>query len=167
MSKPVISLLVAAGENGVIGSKGKIPWQGQQKTDSQFFSNKIKGHPIIMGRKTYESKGSPWKDSQNIIVTHDATYKVPGAVVVDNVPDAIKAAGSADEIIVIGGGILFQAALPLADKIYLTRIHTSPPDGDAFFNYDVKAWHEVEVDKRQADESNAYDYDFITLVKNT
>lgn len=132
MSK--ISIIVAvAGKKRVIGKKGNLPWYIPQELKR--FKQITMGHPIIMGRKTHESIGKPLPGRTNIIVTHDMEYSSAGCFVVHSLGEAIqKAKGKegSEEIFVIGGGELYKQALPLADKLYLTKIDQDL-EGDVFF----------------------------------
>jgi dihydrofolate reductase len=131
-----ISLVVAAAENGVIGRDGRLPWR--IPSDLKTFRRLTLGKPIIMGRKTYQSIGKPLDQRDNIVVTRDLAFHVPGIIVTGSLDAALDkaralaAAKGIDEIVVIGGAELYRQALPLADRIYLTRVHAEP-QGDALF----------------------------------
>lgn len=129
---PRISLIAALSENRVIGNKGEIPWRipGEQK----YFKEITTPHPIIMGRKTYESIGRLLPNRPNIIITSDKSFVVDKGYVVHSLDQAIQKAKALDqeEIFIIGGGKVFQASIHLADRLYLTLIHKEY-EGDAFF----------------------------------
>jgi len=157
-----ISLIVAVAENGVIGKTGTmLPWR--LPADLKRFKEVTTGHPIIMGRKTYETVGRPLPGRQNIIITRNPDYKAEGCEVVSSLPEALEAAKNSEEVFVIGGGQLFEQALPLANKLYLTLVHASP-EGDVFFSYDPADWQEISKESHEADEKNQYSYSFITFV---
>ena len=141
-----ISLIVAAAENGVIGRNGVMPWR--LPSDLKTFRRLTMGKPVIMGRKTFQSIGKALDGRLNIVVSRDAAFQAPGAIVLASLAVAItqaKAHTTADEIMVIGGAEIYRAALPLADRIYLTRVHAQP-DGDATFQVPAKAgWREVSA----------------------
>lgn len=133
-----IAIIVAAAENGVIGRAGKLPWH--MPSDLKTFRRLTMGKPIIMGRRTFEAIGKPLDGRDNIIVTRDTAFQAPaGARVATSLDDAIRIARmcasgrGAVEIMIIGGADIYRQALPLADRIYLTRIHARP-DGDATFH---------------------------------
>ena len=132
MNKPLISLIAALSENRVIGSKGEIPWKipGEQKR----FKEITTPHPVIMGRKTFESIGRLLPNRPNIIITSDTAYSVTDALVTHSLSEAIEKATELDqdEIFVIGGGKVFEEAIGSADRLYLTIVHTEV-EGDAFF----------------------------------
>ncbi len=128
----IISFAVAASENNVIGKNNQLLWS--LPNDMKFFKNTTWGFPVIMGRKTYESLGKPLAGRTNIVITRQADWKADGTIVVSSLEEAVKAAAATDarEAFVIGGGEIFKQALPMAEKIVLTRVHTVI-DGDAFF----------------------------------
>src|SRR5687768_6483697 len=128
----VLSLLVAAAENGVIGKDNKLPWH--LPDDLKYFKNLTWGLPILMGRKTFDSIGKPLPGRKSIVITRQKSWKHECVEVVHSVKEAIKKATAygAKEIFVIGGAEIFKTALPEADRIYLTRIHEHF-DGDVFF----------------------------------
>lgn len=155
-----VSLIVAVADNGVIGNQGAIPWR--QKADMQFFRQTTSGHPIIMGRATFESfKNGPLPNRHNIVITRNADYTAPGATVVHSIEQALQVAKDADEVFIIGGGAIYEQSLPLATKLYVTRIHAEP-EGDTFFAFDPKEWELVSSAQHQADADNQYNYTFQT-----
>ncbi len=131
-----ISLVVAVAENGVIGREGGLPWR--MPSDLKTFRNMTMGKPLIMGRRTLQAIGKPLDGRDNIVVTRDATFAMPGTIVVGSIDAALAearrcaAARGADEIMVIGGADIYRQTMPVADRIYLTRIHARP-EGDATF----------------------------------
>lgn len=163
----MISFIVAAGENGVIGNRGKLPWN--LPNDLKYFREKTKGHPVIMGRKTFESIGKPLPDRVNIVVTrlnleglahrikepHKIESTLEGAIDV-----AAKLPGS-DEIFIIGGAEIFGHAMDKASRIYFTKVHTYV-EGDVFFPEPPSTlWKIVSREEHKADDKHAYDYDFL------
>ena len=125
-----ISLIVAMAENRVIGVDNRMPWH--LSADLKRFRKITSGNPIVMGRKTHESIGRPLPDRVNIVLTRDSSYQALGCIVVHNLEQAMRAAGEAAELMVVGGAGLYREFLPLADRIYLTLIHRAF-DGDTFF----------------------------------
>jgi len=129
----MISIIVAASENMVIGKKGWLPWYIPE--DLKRFKNITTGHPIIMGRKTHQSIGRPLPNRTNIIITRDATYKAEGCIVVNSVEQALQQAQGnpgAQEIFIIGGGEIYQQVMNKVERIYLTLIK-GDLDGDVYF----------------------------------
>lgn len=120
------------------------------------------GHPIIMGRKTHESIGRPLPGRTNVVVTRNNNYTAEGCIVVGSLDEAISKAGNGNEVFIIGGSTIYEQALPLADKIYLTRVKANV-SGDIFFKLDESGWKQISSDKHQADDKNQYDYEFVVL----
>ncbi len=141
---PRVSIIVAVGRNGVIGRDGTLPWRLPE--DLKRFKALTMGHVMIMGRKTYESIGRLLPGRRSVIVSRQAGYVVPGAVVAASLEDAIAAAGDAPDVFVIGGGEIYRAALPLAHRLLVTEVDASP-DGDAYFpQVDTLVWREAARD---------------------
>lgn len=145
-----LSLIVAVAENGVIGRDGGLPWR--QSSDLKTFRRLTMGKPMIMGRRTFESIGKPLDGRDNIIVTRDPTFEAAGASAVATVDEALTLARilartrGADEIMIIGGAALYDATLPIADRIYFTRVHGEPA-GDRYFpTLDAATWAETARD---------------------
>jgi dihydrofolate reductase len=157
----VISLIVAASMNNVIGAKGELPWR--LSGDLKRFKAQTMGKPVIMGRLTYESIGRALPGRQNIVITRQTDFNADGCDVVQSVDGAIEAAGDAEEIMVIGGSHIYQAFVPLADRIYLTRVQANV-EGDAFLP-DLAAgeWREISRQEYAADELNDFDVTVTTL----
>ena len=152
----MISIIAAVAENGVIGDKAKIPWHLPQ--DMKNFSVLTRGHRVIMGRVTYESilvhLKRPLPDRENIVVTRDKNYDAPGCVVVHSLSEAISDIPQNKNVFIIGGAQLYEEALPHADMLYLTKVHTSP-DGDTFFpKYDETKWRKQREEFWPRDEKN-------------
>lgn len=155
-----ISFAVAASENNVIGKDNQLLWS--LPNDMKFFKNTTWGMPVIMGRKTYESLGKPLKGRANIVITRQKEFTADGITVTAGLDAALKAAEATDakEAFVIGGGEIFEQALPLANKIVLTRVHTVI-EGDAFFpELDPQIWELEWHEDFEPDEKHAYAYSF-------
>ena len=162
----VISLIVAAADNDVIGKTGVHDLLWHQRTDQRRFRELTLGHPMIMGRTTFETFPKPLPERQHIIVTRDPHYQAEGCTVTHSIEEALQAAqdSGAEEVFVIGGTNIYQQTLPLADKIYLTRIHAAP-EGDAFFRYNPAEWTASASEHHLADDQNDHPYTFVTLTK--
>ena len=156
----VLSLLVAASENNVIGKDNQLPWH--LPSDLKYFKNQTWGMPILMGRKTFESIGKPLQGRRSIVITRNKNWQHENVDVVHSIDEAIEKAKAygAKEIFVIGGAEIFNSAFIKADRIYLTRVHHNF-DGDAFFP-DVSAsnWNLIQNRFCAADEKNAYAHTF-------
>ena len=129
----ILSHIVAASENGVIGVEGGLPWDIPE--DMKFFKDKTSGHAIIMGRKTYESVGHPLPNRLNVVITRQKDYVAKNAVVVATIDEAIEVCKKqtdkwGDEVFIIGGGQIYKQSIDIADRIYLTRIYKTF-EGDA------------------------------------
>lgn len=149
MSDPLISMIVAVANNGVIGNKGGLPWRIPE--DMRWFRMHTLGKPVVMGRKTWESlPNKPLPKRDNVIVTHDSGYVAEGASVATSFDAAIAAAAGSPEIVVIGGAALYAAAMPRARRIYLTNVGLSP-EGDVFMPpFDRTQWAEKFVQSHPA-----------------
>jgi len=162
----MISLVVAISKNRVIGDSNTLLWKNELPADMKHFKEITLGHPVIMGRKTYESIGKPLNDRINIVLTRDRNFNAEGCIVVHSTGDAIKIASrDGEEIMVIGGGDIYRQFLPDASKMYLTLVRASFT-GDTFFpEYNKAEWKEV-ADSREdfePDDENKYSYTFIEL----
>lgn len=157
-----ISLIAALSENRVIGVGNKLPWHISE--DLKRFKRLTSGHPVIMGRKTFESIGRALPNRTNIIITRDVDFKAEGCIVVHSLEEAIAKASQSegnDEVYIIGGGQIFSQAIGKADRLYLTIVHTTL-DGDAYFPEYSGFTKEIE---RQDKEDEKYHYTFLTLEK--
>ena len=157
-----ISLIAAVAENGVIGREGGLPWRIPE--DLKFFKATTLGKPVIMGRKTYVSIGKPLPGRLNIVLTRDRTWHAPGVSVAHDLDRALRIAqeSGADEAMIIGGADIYEAALPRANRIYLTRI-AREFEGDALFPYfDPAEWTEIARTEKTAGDV-PFDYHFLTL----
>ena len=157
-----ISMIVAAAENNVIGIDNKLPWH--LPADMQFFKRTTNGHPIIMGRKSYEALGKPLPNRTNIVITRQTDYKPEGTIVVSSPEEALETAVeyNKEEIFIIGGGNIYQTMLSLANRVYLTRIHTEV-EGDAYFpELPAYEWELTQAERHEADEKHKYAFTFQT-----
>jgi dihydrofolate reductase len=160
-----ISLVVAMADNRVIGRDNLLPWH--LPADLRHFRQLTVGKPVLMGRKTHESIGRPLPERTNIVVTRDRSYEAPGCVVVHSIESALRAAGSHEEAMVIGGTDFYWQLLPKADCIYLTLVHAEF-EGDALFpELNESEWREVERTDCAPDEKNPWPYSFIRLERVT
>ena len=137
----IISLIAAMAENRVIGRNNKMPWD--LPSDRRRFHAITRGHPIILGRKTFESIGGPLSLRTNIVLMRSRDYRAEGAVIVHDLQSAFDACAGADEVFVCGGEEVFSETISLADRIYLTILHEEFV-GDAFFPEVPVYFREVE-----------------------
>lgn len=156
-----ITLIVAVADTGVIGRDNALPWHLPE--DLKRFKRLTMGKPIVMGRKTYESIGKPLPGRQNIVVTRDPNYRPGGVTVVNDPAAALRAAGGAPEVMVIGGSELFRTCLPLAGRIHLTRVHGDIAGDVMWPALDDREWQVVERESHAVDERHAYAMTFEVL----
>lgn len=165
----LVSLVVAATLNGVIGNNGGLPWR--LPNDLAYFKQLTLGHHIVMGRKTFKSlpKRKPLPGRTNLIISRQANFQATGFEVVDSLAAALQLAEQSGETecFVIGGEQIFRLALPLAHRIYLTRIETTL-EGDTFFpTLDWNNWQLMSQKAHPADERHPYPYAFTVWERKT
>lgn len=160
----ILSIIVAVGRNRAIGKENELIWQIPD--DLRRFKEATTGHPVIMGRKTWESlppSFRPLPNRTNIVITRDSTYKAPGAILAQSFPEALSRARDAEgaaEIFAIGGQWVYECALPFASRLYITLVDDER-DGDAFFPvYDDQFTREVFREER---EFEGLKYTWLTL----
>jgi len=155
--------VVAVSDNDVIGRDNALPWH--QPADLAFFKRVTMGHPLLMGRRTFESIGRPLPGRRNIVLSRSG-FTAPGVETAHSIEEARRLAGDAEKLMVIGGADIFRLAMPVLDIIYLTQVHTVIPDGDTFMPpYDASQWQETFREERAADERNAHPMTFLTLAR--
>jgi dihydrofolate reductase len=161
-----ISLIVAMASNRAIGLNNQMPWH--LSADLKRFKQITMGHPIIMGRLTFEAIGRPLSGRTNIIVSRNPVYQAEGCVVVDSVEAAISyGCQFADEVFIIGGATLYEATLAMADTLYITQINQDF-EGDTFFpDIDFSDWTEVEREDVVDDAKDSFTYSFLKLQKDS
>ncbi|SEL08720.1 dihydrofolate reductase [Parapedobacter koreensis] len=159
MDKPIISAIVAAAENNAIGKGNELLWH--LPNDLRFFKQTTSGHTVIMGRKTYESVGKPLPNRRNIVITRQPEYVLKGAEVVHSLDEALQRCTGDGEVFIVGGAEIYRQALPVTDRIYLTRVHATLA-GDAYFpELDKPDWALVSAERHEPDERHAYGYTFM------
>jgi dihydrofolate reductase len=160
-----ISMIAAMAKNNVIGKDSKMPWH--LPADLKHFKAVTLGKPVIMGRKTYESIGKALPGRKNIVVTANQAYALNDAIVVHSCDSALRIASSdAQEVMIIGGGAIYDAFLPQAEQLFLTFIDLDIEGDTHFPDYERSYhWAEIEREVHMADDKNAYDYKFVTLVR--
>ena len=152
-------MIVARSRNHVIGRDNQMPWK--ISADLQFFKRVTMGHPVIMGRKTWESIGRPLPGRRNIVVSRNKDLQLNGAEVVHSLDEALNSLGEFSRVFVIGGEQLFTQAFDKADRLYITEIDLDIEGGDTFFEVPNKtAWKEVE---RTPASEGGITFNFITL----
>ncbi len=163
-----ISLIAALTENRVIGKNNDLPWH--LPDDMKYFMQTTKGHPVIMGRKNYDSipeKFRPLPSRTNIVVTRQRDFVADGCIVVHSLEEALDEATNivTDEIFIIGGAEIYRQGMPKADKLYLTEI-LATLDGDTYFpEFDTRSWKEVSRLHHPKDDRHRYAFDFVVYEK--
>ena len=159
----MIFFVVAVAENGVIGQNGELPW-GSLPNDLQHFKRLTLGHPVVMGRRTFDSLGRALPKRPNLVVTRQPGWAAPNCETLASVPAALARARELDpDVAVIGGGEIYTQALPEADVIYLTEVH-GRFEGDAYFPpLPPSEWREEARERHEPDERHAHAYSFVTL----
>lgn len=157
----MVSLVAAMGRNRVIGAGGRLPWK--LPADMRRFVALTKGKPVVMGRKTFESIGKALPKRRNIVVSRSWKQPPQGVELARSVDEALQACAGTDEVMVIGGEAIYAAALPRAQRIYLSLVDDAP-EGDAHFpRFDPEAWGVLESESVPADERNARAHTFYVL----
>ena len=159
-----LSLIVAMAENRAIGVDNRLPWH--LPADLRHFRALTMGHPIIMGRRTFDSIGRVLPGRRNIVVTRNRDYAKDGVEIVHSLDEALDRCREEGEAFMIGGAHLYETAIHHADRIYLTQVHATV-QGDVFFPVlDTSHWRETERLSHPADPLNAHTYDFVVYDRN-
>ena len=159
----LITIIVAAAENNIIGNDNKLIWH--LSDDLKRFKELTKGHHVIMGRKTFESMPKALPNRTNVIITRKKDYFAENAIVTNSLDEAIKLTIDDPQPFIIGGGEIYKIALNISDRIELTRVHHNF-DGDTYFpEIDSKIWIEINRTEKKKDDKHKYDYTFITYEK--
>lgn len=159
MSRPRLSLIAALAQNRVIGIENRLPWKLPE--DLAHFKALTLGHPILMGRKTFESLGRPLPGRRNIVITRNADYQPAGCELATSIPAAIELCAEAEEIFFIGGAELYQQVLPLVDRLYLTEVQIEA-QGDAWFPEFDRAWFaEISRESQISEKADVLRFDFV------
>jgi dihydrofolate reductase len=161
----IISLLVAADKQNGIGKDNQLLCH--LPADLRYFKTVTSGHHIAMGRKTYDSVGRPLPNRTNIVITRNPDLQVEGCVMATSIEEAVRYAEEHNEteLFIIGGGIIFEQSLHMADRVYLTQIHHTF-ESDTFFPALDTTWKLTKDERHAADEKNAYDYSFRVFEKD-
>ena len=154
------ALVVATSENDIIGDQGGMPWHLPR--DLRRFKSLTMGHPIVMGRRTWESIGKPLPGRRNIVLTRDCDYVAKGAQVVHSIKDIAHATADETVVMIIGGGEIYRLFFDLADTVHRTRIHASLSGDTSFPELLPATWKMTEHERHESDEDNAYTMTFET-----
>ena len=159
----LITIIVAASENNVIGNNNKLIWH--LSDDLKRFKNLTKGHYVIMGRKTFESMPRALPNRTNVIITRKENYIAENAIVTNSLESALKIASDDAQPFIIGGGEIYNIALNISDRIELTRVHHNFEGDTTFPEIDKEEWIESNRVEKKKDETHSYDFTFITYNK--
>jgi dihydrofolate reductase len=166
-SPPILAMIVAIAENGVIGRYGDLPWR--LSSDLRTFRRVTMGKPVIMGRKTFASLPKPLDGRDTVVITRNQGFTAPDVIAVHSLAEALALAQecaarrNADEIFVIGGADIFRQALPLARRMYLTRVHAAPEGDVTFPEIDWNEWHVVNSQSYPIGPKDAFPFTFSVL----
>lgn len=156
-----LSLLVAVAENNVIGRDGGLPWH--LSADLKRFKQLTMGHPMLMGRRTFESLGRVLPGRTSIVISRQPQLSLPeGVLLAGSLDAALELVAAEEEVFIIGGAELYAAALPSADRIYLTRVHANIEGDTHFPAIDWSQWRCIAEEAHAADEKNAFNFTFLT-----
>ena len=155
-AEPRIYLVAAVAANGIIGANGRLPWHFPE--DLKHFKQLTLGHPVIMGRRTWESLGRALPGRENIVVTGRPGYEAPGAEVATSLEAALALCTGEPVVFVIGGTRLFETALPIADGLVMTEIHRDYRGDTWFPRYDRSRWREAQREAHTAADGTKFDF---------
>lgn len=157
----MISIIVAVAENGVIGDKNQLLWHISE--DLKHFKTVTTGHPVVMGRKTFESLGRPLPARTNVVVSRQG-LKIEGCTVVPSLEDALELFPVEEEVFVIGGAQIYEQALPVAEKLYLTRVFHSYEGDTRFPEWDESEWRLLSSESFASGAEFPYPFAFETYL---
>jgi dihydrofolate reductase len=157
----MLSIIVAASENNVIGIHNRLPWH--LPIDMRYFRQTTIGKPIVMGRKSFDELGRALPGRPNIVITRQPDFKRDDLIIVSSLEDGIEKAKTfnTEEIFVTGGGEIFKLALPIVDRVYITRVHADDVKGDTFFpeftpEKEPEVWKSIKNEYHEKDEKHQY-----------
>ena len=155
----MISIIVAVAQNGVIGDKNSLLWHISE--DMRFFKRTTSGHPVIMGRKTYESLGRPLPNRTNVVISR-TLRSIEGCTVVGSLEEAVAMFPKEEEVFIIGGAQIYAEALAVADRMYITHVDREYDGDTSFPNVDFSKWQLVSVERHERGEEYEYPFEFRT-----
>jgi dihydrofolate reductase len=164
----IISIVVAQSSNGVIGKGNQLPWH--LSNDLKYFKQLTTGHCIIMGKNTYQSIGKALPNRVNIVLTNNSEFDAPHCVVRNSLQQALDycTRWQQHEVYIIGGAKVYEQALPIVHKLYITQVEATINDGDAYFpKIDNNKWDLVQAERHTKDAKNDYDHIFETYQLRT
>lgn len=153
----MISIIAAVATNGVIGYRNGMPWH--ISADLKRFKRLTIGHTVVMGRKTYESLGSPLPDRLNVVISRNTGLSIEGVTVVDSIDRAVAMCAPSDELFIIGGGQIYRQCMEIADRLYITVVEQNPVGDTLFPHIDSSQWQQVSREDHGT-------YSFVDYVRN-
>jgi dihydrofolate reductase len=165
VGEPILSLVVAVAENGVIGRENALPWR--LPADLAHFKRLTLDQTIVMGRRTWESLPGLLPRRRHILLSRDPNFRAEGCLVVDSLDAAVTGAGDVSELMIIGGAALYREALPRASRLYLTRVHAWVEGNVRFPGWNPAQWRELSRVEHAADASNPFAMTFLELQRCT
>jgi len=159
----MVIIIAAASENNALGKNNQLLWH--LPDDFKRFKQLTTGHYIAMGRKTFESFPKPLPNRTHVVITRQENYHPEGCIVVDSIEKAVAAVPENEDVYIIGGGEIYELALPFTDKIELTRVHHNFVADTFFPEIDVMQWQLLETEYHAADEKHAFDFTFETYIR--
>lgn len=157
----MISIIVAIAKNGVIGDKNTLLWHLRE--DMIHFRTITSGHPVVMGRKTYDSIGRPLPKRTNVVITRDTELQIEGCTMAHSLTEAVEMFDSSEEVFILGGAQIYSQAMPIADRLYLTIIDKEYEGDSSFPEIDYNSWRQISCEKFERGEEFEYPFSFITL----
>ena len=157
----MISIIVAIAKNGVIGDKNTLLWHLRE--DMIHFRTITSGHPVVMGRKTYDSIGRPLPKRTNVVITRDTELQIEGCTMAHSLTEAVEMFDSSEEVFILGGAQIYSQAMPIADRLYLTIIDKEYEGDSSFPEIDYNSWRQISCEKFERGEAFEYPFSFITL----
>ena len=158
----MISIIAAVAQNGVIGDKNALLWHISE--DLRFFKRTTSGHPVIMGRKTYESLGRPLPNRTNVVISR-TPREIEGCTVVSSLEEAIALFPQEEEIFIIGGAQIYALALSVADKMYLTKVYHDYQGDTSFPEWNADEWQLAEKESFECGEKYPHPFSFETYTR--
>ncbi|MCC8019217.1 MAG: dihydrofolate reductase [Rikenellaceae bacterium] len=155
----MISIIVAVAQNGVIGGDNRLLWHIPE--DLRRFKAITTGHPVVMGRKTFESLGRPLPDRSNVIITRNPDYRAEGAAVASSLEKAVDMFPAEEEVFIIGGGEIYRQAMPLSDRLYITEVLHNYEGDTVFPVIDPALWREESSDYHPRGEKYPYPFRYV------
>lgn len=155
----MISIIVAVAQNGVIGSDNRLLWHISE--DMKMFRRVTTGHPVIMGRKTFESLARPLPNRTNVVVTRNTDYRPEGVEVVHSLEEAVAMFPDSEELFIIGGGEIYRQAMPLADRLYITKVYADYEGDTRFPDLNRDEWTLVSSERHERGEQFPHPFEFL------